>query len=277
MSARRKDKITEDNWLATAFFKDNFFKIVTVMFYVYGFLYASEHYDAFDISVVNIYSIDEYLLVFLPLLNVLLPLFLVLFVSIGLVYVLSNDEILQPKLLDSRLKPERLKVLTSNKRSKSKRLLSLYYLLVNTTTLSIVVIIKVHMELKGLVNHNAKSLVLQPFYFAAFTFSIYSLFIAYKEVKPNFKLVVSNVLVVLILIVSVGYIKNFGRHTANESLKGKTQISFCYEGSKISSDNDHVLIGNTRNFLVIRDIRDSSNLFFERDKVTELKIKVIKK
>lgn len=57
--------------------------------------------------------------------------------------------------------------------------------------------------------------------------------------------------------------------------KNNDSVSFIYDKEHCTTDDNLILIGNTKKYIILRSILDSTNYFFERDKITHLKIQKI--
>jgi hypothetical protein len=70
-----------------------------------------------------------------------------------------------------------------------------------------------------------------------------------------------------------GFAKRLAIENAKNAISIKQSVSFVYEGKNYHSSKDSVMIGDTKRYIILRSIKNSTNIFFERDKATSLTIK----
>ncbi len=269
-----KEENEQKNSFFVRHFKEDFFKVTGFLVYGLAFLYTTTYLSRFDAAMLGFHSWDDYLLVFLPIINILLPLFVMILFSVGVIYFLTlgNESNQIPKFVDRYIRPELFyKVVKKGPFFSGERWDSIYHLIMNTFVISGLIMLWSNYELEKLSELDPGRLVLLPIFLTSFTFFAYfalSLFIkAFRDVS---KIEVSNVLALIILLGSAAYVGLLARYLSKEYPRHSPGVSFFYEGNHISTDSVTVMIVGTRSFIILRDTLSGQNFYYERDRVTGL-------
>ena len=152
---------------------DNLIKVIPGVILFYSFIFIYGYYDIYDINVASIYSLEELLLVFLPIIRPLI-----------------------------------------------------------------------------------------------FVYQAIQMFIQWQ---PRFKNVSTKVIVFgLTILLGAKFFDSFGRVLATTESDKVSCVSFLYEGEPYSTDDNLIPLGDTKKYIILRDKSESTNLFFEREKVRNL-------
>ena len=248
---------------------DNLIKVIPGMILFYSFIFIYGYYDIYDINVASIYSIEELLLVFLPIIRPLAVLTLMSFLIPLMIHVASDYFDVSKHLI--KLK-ESWKLSWNGNKLVFKSLLKWFWIGISTPAVAFFISWKGLVLIINLVKPEPMQKLLF-FYmidvlFLIFVYQAIQMFIQWQ---PRFKNVSTKVIVFgLTILLGAKFFDSFGRVLATTESDKVSCISFLYEGKPYSTDDNLVSLGDTKKYIILRDRSENTNLFFEREKVRNL-------
>ena len=248
---------------------DNLIKVIPGMILFYSFIFIYGYYDVYDINVASIYSVEELLLGFLPIIRPLAVLTLMSFL-IPLTIHVGSDYFDTSKHF-TRLK-ESWKQSWNGNKLVFKSLVKWFRIGISTPAVAFFILWKGLVLIINLVKPEPMQKLLF-FYmvdvlFLIFVYQAIQMFIQWQ---PRFKNVSVKVIVFgLTILLGAKFFDSFGRVLATTESDKVSSISFLYEGKSYSTDDNLVPLGDTKKYIILRDKCESINLFFEREKVRNL-------
>lgn len=258
---------------------DNLIKLIPAAFLYFGFVYLDSYFRFFDISIASFYGFDEFIVVFLPIIDILIPFAFLLILLWAFIYFYNHKDLLNIRVIDLRLNLKRINLIADVKiRNRFKNVSSrrikwaaFYYLIANTTVISFVIFFILNYKTKHLEGYDSLfSSLFGSFFFTLFIYDVLKIF----SLKfPKIKIPTTSITFVLYLTLFWGFTKKLGKENARSTTSNTQSVSFQYEGISYKTSRDTIIIGDTKRYLILRSIRNSTNLFFERDKISSLQTK----
>ncbi|MDN3664482.1 hypothetical protein ACFFU1_14325 [Algibacter miyuki] len=238
-----------------------------------GYAEKSIFFNNFNIDIVSYLDFDEYLFIFLPITSVLILsiIFASIYISglIGSIIVLikPKDQTRKKKNVENVLTED----LTINKKSKKiylfRRISAITILLILFGSPLIVLIFQPYL-------FKPKFLWLKN-YLILWSILLIILFI-YRTIKVQNDSDKAKIYLLYAIITPsiLSFIWYYKTTKANIILNGesKTQISFIKEGKNVKTNDTLVFIGQTRNYLFLRNLKSNGNVVYRKDKIDEIEI-----
>lgn len=117
---------------------DNLIKLIPATFLYFGYVYLDSYFNYFKINFTSFFGFDEFILIFLPILGILIPFALLLILLWSFIYFYNHKDLLNLRIIDLRFDLNRVHQLTAKSNSKKIKWVALYYLIANMTVLYIV-------------------------------------------------------------------------------------------------------------------------------------------
>jgi hypothetical protein len=247
---------------------DNLIKLIPAAFLYFGFVYLDNYFGYFNINIASFYGFDEFIVIFLPIIDILIPFALVLLLLWSFIYFNSHKDLLNIRTLDLRFDPKRFDQLIDKATPKKERWAAVYYMVANMTVIYFVAFWVLNRKVQQSTGYDRLFLSLFSGFFLAL--SIYDGLKLIKEKYPKLRLSVSSVSFTMYLLIFWGFTKGLGKENAKSTLTQKNSVSFQYEGAHYQTSKDTIVIGDTKRYIILRSIKESTNLFFERDKISSL-------
>jgi hypothetical protein len=251
---------------------DSFVKILPFLIVFYGFTHSAGYYQTFDIDLASFLSFDELVLNLLPIYPVVLMIFGLL-LSIVLTMQLCIDK--KFKVIESRFRPLYIKALLDKKfreRIKCKNILwlALYYTFFNLPLIASVAFLYLKSRTKDLDPTN--TIIAKAILYLLAGIVFYHLFYLLIREAKIIKLSYSRILFGIFLILSTLYVRDFGKYWATGIIQNSTnkQVSFTYKNKAYKTDSNLVFIEHTRKYIILHNQKDSTNLFFEKENISNL-------
>lgn len=247
---------------------ENLIKIIPGTILFYGLIYSYSYFNEFDINVISIYSAEELLLGFIPIIR---PLFFLTItsLSIPIVIYLSTD------YFNSSIHIEKIKhawiILVSNKNQTFKSLIKLVMVIISNPVCVFFIVGKMLKEILDFAQPEPIQLVLNKYflYIISLIFFYQALLYISKTVSKFNSISISTITIIMAFFVGAKFCDNLGRVIAHEH-SPTSSIYFEYEGRVYCTDHELIPIGDTKEYIILRDLNDNSNLFFERRKINNL-------
>ncbi len=243
-----------------------------------GYSVKTIYYSQFDIEIEEYLNFEEYLFIYLPIVSVFIIIIL-LFTALlggihGVSYLFFNKNILFG--FENQVKEEK-KTEEKNNKFQSESKLQTILLVIKNLIIYLLFLIPVGF---ALYYYFTKNISWRSFYlgltiwgtimFVFFAISILTNKIGKKTIWTFFSFIIS-------IITSILCNQQFNK--ALKILDGKAikEVHFVIKNDTISSNKTILYIGETKEYLFMRDIATSSNIIFKKNDIYKLKLKEVKK
>ncbi|WP_420583110.1 hypothetical protein [Reichenbachiella sp.] len=248
---------------------DNLLKVIPGVIIFYGFIYADDYYGYFHIGIRSIYTFEEIILGFLPIIR---PLFILTFI----VLIIPLMMYLIPKYFDMKYHFNQIEVSWDDAYEirNAKSVLAFIFSCIKPPVIVFYLVGKILSAYRD--NSN-----LDPFFdlFLGYTINIIFILSAYQALilvkhlyfkrKP---IPLTTFFLIITFFIGAKFFSELGI-VAAQNMKYDSIVSFSYEGECIITGQELISLGDTKKYIVLRDTTTSTNYFYERDKITQLTIK----
>jgi len=243
-----------------------------------GYSVKSIYYSKFGIEIEEYLNFEEYLFIYLPIGSIFIVIIL-LFVTFfgglyGTGYLFFNKNILFDK--DQILKDEKRrekKIKTSNSKGKLQRIKSI----LQNVIISLLFIIPLGF---GLYFGLTKNISWRTFSFGVTIWGIamFILFIFSKFTNRDENKTVWTFLSFIISFITI-VLCDQQLNRANQILSGEPikEVNFIINNDSISSNKMTLYVGETKEYLFMRDIGTNTNIIFQKKEIKKLNLKEVKK
>lgn len=248
---------------------DNLLKVIPGVIIFYGFIFIDEYYDFFDIGVTSIYTIEELILSFLPIIRPLFTLTLVIMLVPIMMYFI-------PSYFDTQSHIDTIKV-SWNEALGNKKFKTFFELILSIFKSPFVLFWIIWKALSIYSNHTD----FEPITGSMFGYFVNLLFLVfvYQILKllrlicfSEKQLPITAIFIVLAFFTGAKFFSSLGSAAA-ETFSPDSVVTFNYEGECIFTSEELVSLGDTKKYIILRDTTAATNYFFERDKISNLSIK----
>jgi len=238
-----------------------------------GYAEKSVFYHNFDIDVAPYLDFEEYLFIFLPITSFFI--FFILIISIYFTGIIGSLIVLiKPKKEKNNKKEKKLEVKEEaeiNKKLKKTYLLRRIAAIILLTLLFASPFV-VYLLQPWLLN---PTIQWYKTYLIIWSITLFILFL-YRTIKiqndsDRARLYLLYAVIAPLILV---FIWNYKTNKAKLILDGesKTKISFIKKDKKITTNDTIVFIGQTRNYLFLRNLKSNGNLIYKKENIDEIEI-----
>ena len=251
--------------------------IVPAFFVFYGFIYLYFYMDYFDLSVSDHYDASEILLLFLPIIDILVNLGIMLMLLWGLLFFFNRVYgkrrlfYLRPKwffiFIDKTLRDRYRRI------NKTKRvvLLAIFRILYNSTTIFTCAFLITSNYIKQQSHIDIMAVAIFGIIAVFWLYDIVRLYNKFFPVLTGMpRIPIKTFMAVVCLLSFYGFTKNLAIVEAQYTIQKKHFVSFKYDGARHSTGADTVCVLRSRKVFVFRCLKNSKNRFFEKEKISGL-------
>lgn len=250
---------------------ENLIKIIPGVILFYSFIFIHEYYNIYEISVISIYSIEELILGFLPIIRPLFAITLIGLLIPIMMYTASD-------YFDSHYHINKIKThwlnLWEKEKSKVRSIARFLLTMISSPAIAFFILWKIMNVLIGVFSVDPMKTIF--FYYLAnmiFLIFIYQALTMASSFIPRFRTIpIAKIVFILAFFTGAEFFDSLGVVLAKER-QTKSFISFQYLGENYCTDENLVSIGDTKNYIILRDQSEGANLFFEIVIVTNLEIR----